>query len=145
MDTNQTHSDILGMNRIFDDFIKPGKIQKEKEVLKDWKIKIQPLDLKDSTIVHLMGGNTDMPFEATAKIKSARLLSKAIISINGYNVVADGQEDREDELRSALYTNIMKLPPVVVEKMFQFYLEVEDERDKIFKNPDKVAKEIENF
>ena len=143
---NEKVSDnILGIDKIFDNFLKPGKIREEKTIFEGFTIAIEPLTLNDLTLVSYVSYREGMPQDVIVKVRAARILSKAIISINGCKV-ADGEDKEEDNAaRDHLYSKIMEMPAVVVEKMYQFYLEVEDKRDSIFKNPEDVSKAIENF
>jgi len=141
---NRSESKIIALDNIFDDFIKPGQIQEEKEIVPGFKIKVKPLNLQDLALSDLVNGADMMPNDVLVKVKAAKVLSMAILAVNDKLIESD-DENEESKLREALYKNLMKLPAIVVQKSYEFYLDISKKRDELFINSKEVSETLENF
>lgn len=143
MENKKLEEKISGLDLIFENFIKPGEFTEEKEVVPGFKIKVKPLNMGDLAIADLVL-KEGMSMDTATKMRSAKILSKAILSLNGHKIEGD-TEAEESAIRDALYKDILKLPVVVVQKAFEFYFEVSNKRDKFFTDPKQIEEAIENF
>jgi hypothetical protein len=135
----------IDIENLFEGFIKPGLLIKEEEVAPGWKIKLKPLSAGDM-IQAEMNITIKNPYilpDTIVKVRSASILSYAILAINDLNIESD-TEEATNARRSALFDQLLKLPGILIEKMYDFYVKVVNEQNKAYENKE-LAKDIENF
>lgn len=145
MENTQKSKDI---NNIFDNIIKEGYISKEEEIVKGLKLTIRALSPNEIFRAEneINERNPNIPQDITAKLRCAKILSYAIISINGSNIVTENMsKEEEDERRLSLYINLMKSPTVIIENAYNLYLKTVQEEHLYFTDPEKLNDDIENF
>ena len=47
--------------------------------------------------------------------------------------------------RAAMYNNLLKLPPQLLEKIYAMYLEAVKEQNELYNNPQSIEEKSENF
>lgn len=136
----KTDHTILNLQNIFANFLKPGKVLKEKEILPGLKVKLAPIGVgKIAVSQNVNAGNM-----SSAKISACRVLSESIEEINGEPVTGETEEELA-KVRNALLKNLLELPPFVIQELYDFYLQVEREQEEILRNPGDLQTAIENF
>lgn len=138
----KTESSILSIKSIFNDFLKPGKIVRKKEILPGLTIKVTPIGVGKLAISQNVA--TGLNDATSAKVSACRVLSEAISEINDEVIFAETEEELA-KIRSALYATLFEMPPFVIQLMYEFYLSVEKEQESILRNPNDLQKSIENF
>lgn len=139
----ESANDILNF---FDNFLKPGVIIKEKEVVPGFKIKLKALNIEEMMIAESIIAADKMPNDILFKVRGASTLSQAIISMNDILIEHDNKSDEENRIRRyELYKNILKMAPVLIQKIYEFYIEAVNEQNAIYNDPEKLGKDIENF
>ena len=131
-----------------DNLITKGKIEKEKEITPEFKIKLRPLDVDEQIIAEsvVMANNPYIPYDTVQKIRAISILSKAIISINSIPICKeDTSEKEEEEIRGKLYKKMMKLPGSIIDDAYNFYFETVLEKKKLYQDGDALNENIKNF
>ena len=72
--------------KIFDNFIKPGVVVEEKEVVNGMKIKLRVLNISEQLEAESIISTERVPADVVAKVRGASILSQAILSINGSDI-----------------------------------------------------------
>ena len=148
-DINKKESFLsLDIENIFENFIKPGVITREKTVAKGVTVEVKPLNPAElfSAEAEIKANNPRIAPDIIAKLRSASVLSYAVVSLNGVKIEKEGIS--QDDLiirRAALYKQLMQTPMYVLQKMYEFYLEVVDEQRKLYENPKELNESLENF
>lgn len=130
------------IENLFNNLIIPGVLIKEKEVVPGVKIKLKPLDVGEIVMAENMINN-DIPKDIATKLRAASILSRAIISINDLSFESEVRDERESKIRT-LYSYLLKLPPLMIFKAYDFYLETVKEHDSFIMSG-KRDEEIGNF
>lgn len=136
------------ISSFFENFIKKNKFIKEYDFGNDFKVSMHPCTTGELMEAELFvrGQNPGIPVDTMIKLRSAAILSQAIDSLCGVKIEDPAQSEDDIMLRrTTLYTKILSLPPDLVEKMYECYLDVVDKQAELYKNPLKLDKEIENF
>lgn len=143
---NNTEDSNFDVVMLFDNFIKTGKLEKEKEVVPGMTIKLKPLNTSELIAAEAIMSYSSAPADIVAKVRGASILSQAMISING-DIMASDNIDSEAlrQRRIVLYQQILKLPPIVIQRMYEFYLEVVEEQKNKYENIEDTVRDIENF
>lgn len=134
------------LSLLFENFLKPGIVIKEKEIVPGYTLKVKPLGTGELLMAEAIMDSAKAPSDIVAKVRGASILSQAIISINGLEIEPEGKTAEEIRLRRIeLYAQLLKTPPVIVHKSYQFYISCVEEQNKKYENLDEVTKEVENF
>lgn len=147
MDENNTINPSLDITNIFDNLIRDGYYSEEKEVIPGFKVKLRGLSTNEMfrAEAEVNEQNPNIPTDIVAKLRAAKMLAYAIISING-SLIEDSDMDKATvkARRAALYTQLVQSPPVFVTKTYEFYLEVVAKEYKHY-SFDTIIKETKNF
>lgn len=132
---------------IFDDFIKPGELEEEEEIVKGLKVKVKVLDIGESLAAEaILSYEAKLPADIVARVRSASILSRAIISLNGVPITTEKMTDEERHLRrNALYKKLQKMPPMIVQKMYNLYMKAFQKQNEIYGDFPKMVDDIKNF
>lgn len=135
------------LDLFFNDFIKRGDVCKEREIVPGFNIKVRVLSTGELISAEaVMRTTPNFPMDVVQKVRCASILSQAIISINGMQVVKEGSSKEEEySRRSNLYKRLLDMASYVVTKSYELYLEAVTEQSELYTNPEKVSKKIENF
>lgn len=136
------------LNSFFENFIKKNQLVKEYDFGNDFKVKMRPCqtaELMDAELF-VRGQNPGVPVDTMVKLRAAAILSKAITSLCGVEIEKpDASEDENNIRRISLYTKLLELPPDLIEKMYECYINVVDEQARMYTTPGKLKENIENF
>ena len=142
---NKTFADL---DNIFDNFIKDGYMSDEREVINGLKIRVKTLNSNDlfKAEAEINKRNPGIPQDITAKLRCAKILSYAIITLNGNTILNDDMtEEEKNDRRTALYIHLMKSPTILVQTAYDFYLETVKKEYEYYSIPNKISEEVENF
>ena len=144
--TNPKENDDL-LN-FFEEFLKPGVVIKEKEVVDGFKIKLKVLNSEELLQAEsiLLNSNSTIPVDILHKVRAASILSQSILQLNG--IVIDKEEAPKEEARlrrHELYKQILKMPAILVQKTYEFYIEAVNEQNSFYENGKESIEKIENF
>lgn len=142
----QKHDDDLF--NFFENFLKPGVIVREKEVVPGFSVKLKVLNTEELLVAEsiLLNASGNIPFDVLQKVRGASILSQAIISLNGMAVERDDMSKEENRSRrSSLYNQLLKMPSILIQKTYEFYVDAVVEQNKIYDAPEKISQNIENF
>lgn len=147
-DNNQHKDDVLSddITKLFDNFIKEGVVIKEEEVLPDLKIKLKVLSVGELLAAQSIIDESSGPVDIVSKVRGASILSQAILALNNMDIEKDSYSPKEIRIRRAtLYTQILRMPSIAVQKMYELYLRAVEEQNQRYNNIGKMAEDIENF
>lgn len=134
------------LNLLFDNFLKPGIVIKEKEVVGGFKVKLKPLTTGELLTAEAIMDSSSAPADVVARIRGASILSQAVIAIN--DVEIEQSDYTPQELRNrrlVLYRQLLKMPPVVIQKAYELYIECVNEQNKKYDDVGELTKKVENF
>ena len=142
---NPAESDL---SLFFENFIKTGIVTKEREIVPGFKVKLKVLNIGElmsaETISFQM--NSDFPVDVVLKLRSASVLSQAILSVNGIEILKDSNTKQENRSRqNLLYRQLLDMPAYVIQKTYELYIEAVEEQNNIYKTANSVGDKIENF
>lgn len=147
--TNLQEKGILDdLNAIFDDFIKSGTIAMEKEVVPGFKVALKVLSTGEllSAEAVISASNPNIPFDIMQKVRAASILSQAITSINGVPIEREGfDKDDVRARRNALYSQMLKMPALVVQETYKLYMDAFAAQNELYANHEQARTAIENF
>lgn len=131
---------------LFDGFIKEGKVIEEKEVVPGFKVKLKVLDTGELLAAEAIMSTSTAPVDIVARVRAASILSQAIIELNDSTIEKEGMTESDIRIRRALlYKQLLKLPAVVVQKSYSFYIDCVNKQNKIYENPKETLENLENF
>lgn len=134
------------MALLFDNFIKTGVIEKEKEIVEGFKIKLRVLNTGELLIAESIMKESTAPVDIVARIRAASILSQSIISINGSKINRDDFSEMDvRKRRIVLYQQLLRMPAIVIQKTYEFYMECVNEQNSKYENFKETADEIRNF
>lgn len=143
---NKENHDNKDLNLLFDNFLKPGVVLKEKEVVKGFKVKLKPLTTGELLSAEAIMDNSTAPADIVAKVRGASILSQAIVSLNDVEIERDDFTPQESRgRRLELYRQLLKMPPMVIHKAYSFYIECVEEQNSKYQDIPGLADQIENF
>ena len=132
--------------KIFDNFIKTGVVVEEKEVVNGMKIKLKVLNISEQLEAESIISTERVPADVVAKVRGASILSQAILSINGSDIEKENLTKEEVRTRRfVLYKQLLLLPSIVIQKMYEFYIDCLKKQEDIYVNFDKTVDDIKNF
>lgn len=148
MSNDKTLDVTMDITNIFDNLIKDGMYSEEKEVLPGFKVKLRGLNTNEMfrAEAEINRQNPNIPVDITAKLRCAKILAYAIISING-DLIADESSMDEEMIanrRLALYSQLVQCPPIFVIKTYEFYLDVVNKENNHY-DFKRISEETENF
>lgn len=130
----------------FENFLKPGVIIREKEIAPGMVVKLKALNVEEMLIAESIIEEGKAPNDILFKVRGASTLSQAIISINDIIIEHPDKDNKENRIRrDELYRNLLKMAPVLLQKIYMFYIETVKEQDSIYSDSEKLGKDIENF
>jgi hypothetical protein len=144
--TNPTFDQELA--NFFEGFLKEGVIIREKEVVPGFKVKLKVLNTEELLVAEsiLKNQNPHIPSDVVIKVRAASILSQAILKLNDMDVEREDLSDSENELRRrALYKQVLRMPALVIQKTYEFYVEAVQEQNALYEEPKKLGEKIENF
>lgn len=134
------------LSMIFDNFIKTGVVEKEKEIVRGFKLRLKVLNTGELLVAESIMNNSTAPSDIVARVRAASILSQAIISLNGSEIERDDLEKDEIRVRRAmLYTELLKMPAMVIHKAYEFYIDCVNEQNNKYNNVSETIGEIQNF
>ena len=132
----------------FDNFLKTGVIVKEKLIVPGFQVKLKVLNTEELLLAEtiLAATNPNIPMDVIQKVRAASILAQAIITINGLEVEKEDMAPGENsKRRDNLYRHILKMPALVIQKTYEFYIEAVKEQNALYENHAETGKKIENF
>lgn len=141
MDDNQ---DLFN---IFEDIIKPGNVEMEREVVKGFKIKLKVLDTGEAIAAEsIMRYDSRVPVDLVARARGAAILSRAIVSINDDTIERDDMSlAQKNARRDLLFKQLLKLPALIIQKAYELYIEAYQKQQEIYNDLGSSIEEIKNF
>lgn len=132
---------------IFEDIIKPGLIELEREVVKGFKIKVKVLDTGEAVAAEsVMRYDPRVPVDLVARVRGAAILSRAIVSLNNDTIEREDMTPEQISVRrDILYKQLLKLPALVIQKAYELYVEAYNKQQDVYKNLGESSEEIKNF
>ena len=143
IEKNSVTSDL---SMIFENFIKTGVVEKEKEVVPGFKIKVKVLNTGELLVAESIMNTSTAPSDIVARVRAASILSQAIITLNGSPVEREDLSKEDIRVRRAmLYTELLKMPAMAIHKAYEFYIECVDEQNNKYSNVKETIQEMQNF
>lgn len=139
------NSDLINF---FEDFIKKGDVSEEKKIVDGLTIKLKVLNTEELLIAEsfFLNVKSGLPNDTLLKVRAANILSLALISINDSIIdKADDTDKEHDMRRKLLYQQILKMPAIVVQKMYEFYISLVKKQNSFYENIQATEEKIENF
>lgn len=144
MEENKHNNSDLSM--IFENFIKTGRVEKEKEIVKGFTIRLKVLNTGELLIAESIMNSNSAPADIVARVRAASILSQALITLNGSKIERDDFTKEEIRIRrSLLYTELLKMPAMVIQKTYKFYIDCVEEQNSKYQDIPAMMEEIENF
>jgi hypothetical protein len=143
---NTTHKDDL--INFFENFIKTGIVVKEKEITPGFSVKLKVLNTEELLIAEsvLLNASGRIPYETLQKVRGASILSQSILNLNGMAVEREDVSNEENaERRHLLYKQLLKMPSLIIQKTYEFYIEAYEEQNKIYSDSNGLVEKVENF
>ena len=140
----------------FSDFIQKGKVYKSGEVAPGFFVKLRALNTEEvmeaESVVINMSDNLIVA-DIGVRIRSCSILSYAIEVLGDNEIYSQDEilkateEDKKSASfkRAAMYNNLLKLPPQLLEKMYAMYLEAVKEQNAMYNDPKQIEDKSENF
>lgn len=144
---SEENKKLLDITNIFNDIIKDGYKSKEREVIPGFKVKLRPLSYNELSRAEaeISRRNPGIPEDITVKLRCGKILSYAIISLNGSLIDDDENPERNDERRIFLYDQLVTMPTIFIQKTYQLYIDSVNEENIFYENPQEVNEEIKDF
>ena len=144
---NKEKNDITkDLSMIFDNFIKSGVVENEREIVPGFKIRVKVLNTGELLVAESIMNNSSAPADIVARVRAASILSQAILMLNGSPVEREDLSSEEVRIRRAmLYTELLKMPAMVIHKAYQFYIECVEEQNSKYSNIKETMEDIQNF
>ena len=144
---NKEKNDITkDLSMIFDNFIKSGVVENEREIVPGFKIRVKVLNTGELLVAESIMNNSSAPADIVARVRAASILSQAILMLNGSPIEREDLSSEEVRIRRAmLYTELLKMPAMVIHKAYQFYIECVEEQNSKYSNIKETMEDIQNF
>jgi len=133
---------------LFEDLINEGYLEEEFEINKKLKIKLRILDTGEQ----LKAQNIEIanrPFTPRDVIERERIVSKlcyAITEITSnekvFKVYYNEDTKKTEQCRKSLVEKLKKLPPYLIDSMYDKYIELTEKQKNIYEN---FEENVENF
>ena len=139
----------VDLNYFFENFIKKDMFVKEEDLGDGLVIRVKPLNIGELIEAEgiLRNMNPDIAMDAMVRLRAAAILSKAIMKI-GDNLIEKPGLDEEsiNYRRFTLYSQLIQMPPIIIEKMYRVYLDAVEEQATYYSTPvDDIMKKSEDF
>lgn len=136
------------LNMFFENFIKQNKFVKKYDFGNNFTVSMRPCTMGELMEAELFvrGQNPNIPIDTMVRLRSAAILSQAIEELCGVKI-NDPEKSEDDNMlrRTTLYTQLLSLPPDLIEKIYECYLKTVDEQSELYKSPLKLKEDITNF
>lgn len=144
---NQEKMDVTkDLSMIFENFIKTGVVEEEKEIVPGFKIRVKVLNTGELLIAESIMNNSSAPADIVARVRAASILSQAILTLNGSPVEREDLSKEDIRVRRAmLYTELLKMPAMVIHKAYEFYIECVNKQNSKYDNISETMKDMQNF
>ena len=142
---NEVSADI---DLIFESILFSGHVEKEFNVSKGFKVKLKPLETGEILTAEAIdiANVYNMPMDIIQRARKVSILSYATVSINGsLSKKDDLTEDQNRNRRKVIHKKYLELPPTIIDKMFDFYIEVVNAQGDLYKDVDTLGDKSENF
>lgn len=134
------------LNSLLDDFILNGRVEKTKLVVPGFNVKLKALDTGELLIAEALMDNSSAPKDIVARVRAASILSQAIIEINDVKIDIEGAGYSVNKAkRLKLYRQLLKMPAMVVQKTYEFYLECVETQNGKYSDPTELIEDVKNF
>ena len=137
----------LDITNIFDDIIKDGYKSEEEEILPGFKVKLRPLSYNEMyrAEAEISHRNPGVPDDVTVKLRCGKILSFAIISLNGSLIDDPNDAEATESRRIFLYDKLVTSPTIFIQKAYDLYLKAVRAENEFYAAPQEINDEIENF
>ena len=137
----------LDINNIFEDIIKDGYKSEEEEIVPGFKVKLRPLSYNEMyrAEAEISRRNPGVPDDVTVKLRCGKILSFAIISLNGTLIEDPNDKEATEARRIFLYDKLVTSPTIFIQKAYDLYLKAVHAENKFYESPQEISEEIENF
>lgn len=141
------HNSARDLSDFFEGFIKKNKLIRTRDFGHDFVVSMHPCSMEDLIEAELLikGDNMQIPVDTLVRLRSAAILSKAIVSIAGLEIEIDDDTQKTRYRKYALYDQLLHLPPELLKQMYEFYLEIVEEQNQYYSSGDELKNNIENF
>lgn len=134
------------LSMIFDNFIKTGAVEKEKEVVPGFKIRLKVLNTGELLVAESIMNTNSAPSDIVARVRAASILSQAIMVLNGSPIERDDLDSNDIRRRRAvLYSELLKMPARAIHRAYEFYIECVNEQNSKYDNIGETIQEMQNF
>jgi len=134
--------------KVFDNLITKGVIEKEGTIVPGFKIKVRPLDINEQLGAEsvLIANNPYAPQDTIANVRAISILCASIVEINGAAITTpDDDKKITQEKREALHTKLMALPSHIIDAAYKLYLSCVDDQKAIYNDHKKLKEDLQNF
>lgn len=144
---NKENTDInKDLSMIFENFIKTGNVEEEKEIVPGFKIRVKVLNTGELLVAESIMNNSTAPADIVARVRAASILSQAILSLNGSIIEREDLTKEDIRVRRAmLYTELLRMPAMVIHKAYEFYIDCVNEQNNKYQNIGETMRDIQNF
>lgn len=143
---NKQDTIMSDLSMIFDNFIKTGNVEKEKEVVPGFKVRLKVLNTGELLVAESIMNTNSAPADIVARVRAASILSQAIVSLNGSPIEREDLNKQDIRVRrTMLYTELLKMPAMAIHKAYEFYVECVNEQNRKYENIGETVKEMQNF
>ena len=144
------------MYDFFKDFILKSKVYKEKEVAPGFSVRVRALSAEEiieaESVVATLSDYLIVS-DVAVRIRSCSILSYAVEKLGDNEIytqeeldaVTKEAKDMANLKRASMYNNLMKLPPLLLNKVYDLYLEAVKEQNELYSDPEKVGEKSKNF
>ncbi len=138
-ENNKNNERDFEFESFFDNLITKGYIEKEREILKGFTVKVRPLNSDEQIGAEsiTIANNPYVPRDTIEKIRVISMLSKAIVSVNG--VAIEGKEARKK-----LHEKLLSLPTHINDDLYALYVDCIEEQRKLYMD-EELGEKIEAF
>jgi hypothetical protein len=121
---------------------------REEEVVPGFKVKIKVLNTEELLIAEsiLTNQNSHIPSDVIIKVRAASILSQAILKLNDMDVEREDLPEVDNNMRRrALYKQILRMPALVIQKTYEFYVRAVKEQNALYEDTEKLGEKLGNF
>ena len=136
------------LSSFFDSFIKKNKFVRKYDFGNGLEVELHPCSMGELMEAELFvrGQNPGIPMDSMVRLRSAAILAQSIETLCGVEITDDTKDEEENMIRrTTLYTKLLSLPPDLIEKMYECYIDCIDKQAELYKNPLKLKEDITNF
>lgn len=135
------------LDLLLNDFIKNGIVEKTKLIVPGFKVRLKVLDTGELLTAEAFMDMSVAPKDIVARVRAASILSQAIISINDVDIIPEGFDSQNYIIsrKRDLYQKLLKMPAMVVQKTYEFYIECVKEQNDKYEDLEGTIEDIKNF